>query len=222
MKNFLIQYLRFIRSLTSWYFLPLYLLAIIGTYALVQSGLDWQYVVWIYEHDLNAVLYTADTIGFLIALLLPPILYAIAHFSKRAPYRAYACAVTYCVLLGFTVSTFIKMFTGRTSPPHYHHGEEMILVDNSHAFNFGFMQEQIIGGWPSSHTTIMIALATCLWIMLPIRWWYKLPIVGVALFVGVGVTFGFHWLSEFVAGAMLGIAVGITVGLHYKYQTKHT
>jgi membrane-associated phospholipid phosphatase len=216
MKSFLIQYLRFVQALISWRFLPLYLLAIVSTYTLVQSGLDWQYIVWVYQHDLNTALYTADIIGFLVALFLPLTLYVMAHFFKRAIYQTYTLATSYCVLLGFTVSTFIKMFTGRTSPPHYHHGEELVLIDNSHAFNFGFMREQIIGGWPSSHTTIMIALATCLWIMLPIRWWYKLPIAGVTLFVGIGVTFGFHWLSEFVAGALLGIAVGTVVGTYYR------
>ena len=210
------HYTSFLRQLFRWYFIPLYLIAIGATYGLVHSGLDWQYVVWVYTHELNGILYAADGLGFLVALFLPPILYILAYFSKRPVYRIYAAAVTYCVVVGFTVSTFIKMFTGRTSPPHRHHGEELVLIDNSHAFNFGFMQEQIIGGWPSSHTTIMIALATCLWIMLPIRWWYKLPIAGVALFIGIGVTFGFHWLSEFVAGAMLGIAVGTVVGMHYK------
>lgn len=210
------QYVWFLRQLLSWRLLPFYLLAIGATFILVQSGLDWKYLVWINEHNLNVLLYTSDSLGFLVAILLPLVLYTLARYFKHSTYQLYAAAVTYCVILGFTVSTFIKMFTGRTSPPHRHHGEELILIDNSYAFNFGFMREQIIGGWPSSHSTIMLALATCLWMMIPIRWWYKLPIVCIALFVGTGVTFGFHWLSEFVAGALLGIAIGTVVGAYYR------
>lgn len=220
MKSFLIQYLQFVRRLVSWRLLPFYLIGMSSTFLLVQTGIDWRYVVWIYEHELNTVLHIADGVGFLIAILLPLVLYAVARYTKKTLHQLYATAVAYCVILGFTVSTFIKMFTGRTSPPHQHRGEELILLDNSHAFNFGFMHEQIIGGWPSSHTTIMVAIATCLWLMLPDRWWYRLPITGVALFVGIGVTFGFHWLSEFVAGAMLGIAIGVVVGMHYMTQSR--
>lgn len=189
--------------------------AVASTFWLVQSGIDWKYIVWVYEQNLTFLLYSGDLLGFVIAIFLPLSLYVIGHYSQRHLYVIYATAVTYCVVLGFTVSTFIKMFTGRTSPPHRHRGEELILIDNSQAFNFGFMREQIIGGWPSSHTTIMFALATCLWMMLPIRWWYKLPVLLIALYVGIGVTFGFHWLSEFVAGVCLGIAIGYIVGQFY-------
>lgn len=90
------------------------------------------------------------------------------------------------------------------------------LVDNSRAFNFGFMNEHVIGGWPSSHTTIAFALATTLSLLLPPRFYVRAILFSVALFIGVGVTFGYHWVSEFVAGACLGVAIGLVVGKHYR------
>ena len=91
-----------------------------------------------------------------------------------------------------------------------------MLIDNSNGFDFGFMNHHVIGGWPSSHTTIAFALAVALSLMLPKRWYVHTVLFGTALFIGIGVTFGYHWLSEFVAGACLGTAIGLVVGGHYK------
>jgi membrane-associated phospholipid phosphatase len=98
----------------------------------------------------------------------------------------------YAILLGFSLSTIIKAFTGRTSPPHRHRGEELVLIDNSNGFDFGFMNHQVIGGWPSSHATIAFALAVTLSLVLPRRWYIQAVLFGIALFIGIGVTFGFH------------------------------
>jgi membrane-associated phospholipid phosphatase len=103
------------------------------------------------------------------------------------------------------------VFTGRISPPH--HGP--FDVDISGAFQFGFMNYQIIGGWPSSHAMVMFALATCVYVLFPESRRLVIGAYLLAFFVGIGVTFGFHWLSEFIAGACFGVIVGRVVGEIY-------
>ncbi len=103
---------------------------------------------------------------------------------------------------------FIKVFTGRISPPH--HGP--FDVDISSAFQFGFMEHHIIGGWPSSHATVMFALAACVWVLFPQAQRFRLALLVSTFFVALGVTFGFHWFSEFVVGACFGTIIGDAVG----------
>ena len=77
------------------------------------------------------------------------------------------------------------------------------------------MRTQIIGGWPSSHATIAFAIATAISILCPQFTYLRIAAFAGALFIGIGVTFGFHWLSEFIAGSFFGIAIGHSVGTHF-------
>ena len=209
------QYIRFVIEIFSLRFLPLHLGVIIVTIILVFSGLDWAYFV----HVLNAVptsfLYIADATGFILPGLLIMVSIGILVVSRKKLERLYAEAMIYAILLGITLSTIIKAFTGRISPPHFHYGEAQAMIDNSQAFNFGFLRESVMGGWPSSHATIAFAIATTLAFLLPKRWYVFVILFAPALFIGIGVTFGFHWLSEFIAGACLGLVIGLVVGGFY-------
>jgi membrane-associated phospholipid phosphatase len=93
-------------------------------------------------------------------------------------------------------------------------------VDNSHNFNFGFFREQVVGGWPSSHTTVAVALAVTLIMLYPKSYFIKIFSLGAAAYISLGVTFGFHWFSEFVAGLLLGIVIGRVVGGYFKLAQK--
>lgn len=180
--------------------------AVVSTYLLVASGLDWHYFLFTYNDNTRPILFLADGLGFLIPLLLPAFLFI--HARKREAGYTKVLAVTVAMGIGFFASMSIKAFTGRMSPPH--HGP--FDIDISGAFQFGFMEHHIIGGWPSSHAAVMFALATCIFILFPHSRKLCIASFCAALFVGVGVTFGFHWLSEFIAGACLGAVIGHAVG----------
>lgn len=210
------QFARFAIQVFSWRMVPFHAIAVIGTLFLIGTGLDWAYLVFVLSVVPPSLLFVADLLGFVLPILLIVGSLLILFISREKLYRMYAEATMYAILLGFSLSTIIKAFTGRVSPPHRHRGGELILVDNSHQFNFGFMNEQVIGGWPSSHTTIAFALAVTLTLLLPRRWYIQAILFGIALFIGIGVTFGFHWLSEFVAGACLGTAIGLVVGRYHE------
>jgi membrane-associated phospholipid phosphatase len=182
--------------------------ACLVTYALVVTGLDWEYFLYTYNSATRPVLFLADGLGFLIPLALPLGVYLYGRRQKSQRLRGLALALASSVFAGFLLSTIIKVFTGRISPPH--HGP--FDVDISGAFQFGFMEHHIIGGWPSSHATVMFALASCVYILFPKHRVLQICAFGLALFVGIGVTFGFHWFSELVAGACLGFVIGRVVG----------
>jgi membrane-associated phospholipid phosphatase len=191
-------------------------IAVIGTLFLIGTGLDWIYLVFVLNVVPSTLLFVADLFGFVLPILLIVVSLSVLLVSRKKLYRMYAEATLYAILLGFSLSTIIKAFTGRTSPPHRHRGEDLVLIDNSNGFDFGFMNHHVIGGWPSSHATIAFALAVTLALILPKRWYIQTILFGIALFIGIGVTFGFHWLSEFVAGTCLGTAIGLVVGRYYR------
>jgi membrane-associated phospholipid phosphatase len=198
----------------------IFLIPCILTYVLIITGLDWKYFIYVSNNLPRFLLFTSDILGFLIAIFLTPTLYLIYKIKKDALSRILAEVSFYSVVLGYLVSTGIKIFTGRTSPP-MHRGIN-ILIDNSNSFHFGFMREQIIGGWPSSHATIIFALAVSLSLVLPIFYpkylRYQFIFFTIAAFVSVGVTFGFHWLSEFLAGATLGSIIGYKIGKYFQVK----
>jgi membrane-associated phospholipid phosphatase len=139
-------------------------------------------------------------------------------------------AALLALVVGLALSTSFKALAGRESPPHFHTADRLHLaetwVDNSAAFQFGFMREQVFGGYPSSHATIYFAFA---FLMLYIYIYGKRQHAGgcttlkvvhssllvasflVALYIAIGVSLGHHWFSEVLAGAMLGLIIARSV-----------
>jgi len=215
-------YVLFIKQIFSWEFLPLLGFGVVVTAILVFSEVDWQYFLFTQDIPVRPVLFLTNSLGFIIPAVVVLTFILLRLITHSRNYSLYAQLSFYAVLLGLTVSSFIKVFTGRTSPPHLPgSGDILDITNTSTHFNFGFMQESILGGWPSSHATVMFALATALYITLPKNWYVTLLLFGTALFVSIGVTFGWHWLSEFVAGACLGITIGIVVGRYFKSLVSH-
>jgi membrane-associated phospholipid phosphatase len=209
-------YVTLVTHLFKTRFVPHAVAMVGGTALLVLSGVDFAYHRFVIEYVPMSLLFVADIMGFLVPIATPGILLIILMKKKKRSQRHLYMTLIYTsiltTMLGWTLSTILKAFTGRTSPPHQHAGREFILSDNSRDFHFGFMQEQVIGGWPSSHATIAFAFATAWMMILPRTRRVRVALLIYALFVGFGVTFGFHWFSEFFAGALLGIAIGTVAG----------
>ena len=213
--EYLARYVQFVLQIFSARFFLFHIIAIVSTILLVSTGLDWAYFVYVLNAVPTSFLYIADATGFILPGLLIMVSIGILVVSRKKLERLYAEAMIYAIILGFTLSTVIKAFTGRISPPHFHYGEAQAMIDNSQAFNFGFLRESVMGGWPSSHATIAFAIAVTLILLLPKRWYVFVTIFAPALFISIGVTFGFHWLSEFIAGTSLGTVIGLVVGGFY-------
>ncbi len=182
------------------------------TAIMVILGIDWTYFLWVQSEHPGGLLMTADAIGYPFPLAVAGGL-AIAGFMKRGRgYIMAAVAAAAAAVLGLGVSMALKSVAGRMSPPHHKIGAALAEADNSADFNFGFMNEAILGGWPSSHATVAFAVVAALIVTLPTA--RGLQIIGLAFatFIGIGVTLGFHWLSEFISGALIGASIGLWVG----------
>ena len=186
--------------------------SVVLTWIFVRSGLDWAYFVLIQKLPLFGALIAADGFGYIF-----PVLYVAGLFlaARRAPQKGYGAAgfaVLISVALALDVSMTLKAITGRVSPPHHAYGAALANADNSDAFNFGWMNLSILGGWPSSHATVAFAITVSLMVVLPRARGLHLITLCLAVFTGLGVTFGFHWLSEFASGALIGASIGLWVG----------
>ena len=211
-QNYISTLRRLLAELFAWKYVAVHIFVMLVTYLFVILGVDWNYFLFTMKFVPRPVLFLADGLGFLIPILILVNLFLLGKWKKKILYKNTIMALSLTTVLAFAVSTFYKIFTGRISPPD----EGPFTTDISGAFHFGLMHESVIGGWPSSHATIMFALAACLTVLFPKFWLMHCLAFAMAFFIGIGVTFGFHWLSEFIAGALIGVTIGTVVGEMYK------
>lgn len=168
---------------------------ILATAGLVLSGLDW----WYFEQtrNLRTIGLTAGLAGFAIPVFVPLGMYLASSLKKNVRLRNAANAIVQAGILGWAVSTSYKVFTGRPGLPH------MIAeaaADTSDIFRFGFYRGGAFQGWPSSHTSVAFAMSMALIALYPENKYIRFFAIAYALFIGLGASVGFHWLSDFVAG----------------------
>lgn len=192
-----------------WFFLAFFL-----TWVIVASGFDWTYFVFAQKIGLKSFLFPAVLIGGILPLLL--VIFSIfpkkenghKFLSKTLP------SLSQSIILGWLVSSFLKAFTGRIPPPH--NFNYLLTPDNSHGFQFGILKGGIFWGWPSSHTTIAFAMSLTLWQLYPEKKFLRFFALLYAFYVGLGVSTGIHWFSEFIAGAIIGSIIGLQVGKSFQ------
>lgn len=201
------------RAFHNWRVIPMCIaVSALLTGVIVLSGLDWAYFVMVQNLQLFGPLIVADSLGYVFPVLLFAGLFLAAFLAPQKGFGIAGFAVLLSTILALFVSVVLKAFTGRVSPPHHYFGDNLADADNSAGFNLGWMNESILGGWPSSHATIAFACAVTLVFVLPSARRLHLAGLFLATFIGVGVTFGYHWLSEFVSGALIGAGIGLWAG----------
>ncbi len=189
-----------------------YILAMLLTFFIVISGLDFVWNGFCVSHlRIFYSGFTAAIIGMFVPVVVPLYLYISGRVKKNVVRQVLGLAVGQAAILGFSVSTFIKLFTGRIPPQFF-----ASLADNSHRFQFGFYRGGWFNGWPSSHTTVAFAMAITLIQFFPNNRTVKIGAWIFALFIALGVSTNIHWLSDVVAGALIGYAIGKSVGLGFK------
>ncbi len=197
------------------------LVMLAATAALVLSGADWAYFVATRGTWLATIGFLAASVGFFIPVILPlAMLYgSVVKHSQKTRQSAYA--LIYAAILGLGISSFYKVFTGRTGLPHAlggGFGNFSTVVDTSHMFRFGFYRGGAFQGWPSSHTAVAFAMSFALVTMYPKNRLVQVLAIAYALFIGIGVSVSIHWLSDFIAGAILGTIIGVSVGKTFGEQ----
>jgi membrane-associated phospholipid phosphatase len=195
------------------------MLAIALTVLIVISGLDWKYFLITRGHISFDIFFPSVVIGGILPFIIPITMILWGIYKNDMKARISGWAVGQAAFLGFILSSFYKIFTGRIEPNLMN-----TIYDISHYFQFGIFRHGIFFGWPSSHTAVAFAMAFAIFVIYKnsrqIKYLYAL----YALYIGIGVaTVGIHWLSEFVAGAIIGAVVGISVGqsflkLEHRYK----
>lgn len=183
-----------------------HLVAIILTFTLVASGVDWRYFLWTRAPILRSCMLPAVVIGGLFPITLPLVLLVLGAPAGSARTRLAGWAVGQSELIGAIIAATYKAVTGRAHPSHG------VSADLTHVFRFGLLRGGVFWGWPSSHTTIAFCMAVTLFTLFPKQRWLGYLAIGYALYVGIGVSMTIHWLSDFVAGAILGTVIGVVVG----------
>jgi len=189
-----------------------YLVAGAATYIIVKSGMDWMWYsffhahIWIFYAGFISVI-----AGQFLPIIIPLWLYFAGRRKKDIAKQITGLALGQAAILGFVISTFIKLFTGRM-PPELFVGS----LNNSAGFQFGFYRGGWFNGWPSSHTTTAFAMAITLIGLYPNSKAVKIGAWIFAVGIGLGVSVNIHWLSDVVAGALIGYAIGKVVGAGFK------
>ena len=189
-----------------WHFL-----AVILTFVTVSTGFDWLYFTNVQDPTIQAWLFPAVIIGFFLPIILPLVLLAFGQARKNKKMIVTAWTLGQAALIGFLVSSFYKILTGRIQPDLTN-----TINDISHQFQFGFWQHGIFWGWPSSHTTVAVAMMVSLMVLYPKNKILKFFAILYGLYIGFGVSVGVHWFSEFLAGTIFGILIGLVVGRFFK------
>ena len=219
MKEFFKELPKNVLKIFSGYNLIWHIVAIILTYFIVVSDLDWKIFKYFASLSWRSYFSPALSLGFLLPVLIPLILILVSLAIKNRKTLLEGLHIAEASALGLLVSDFYKAFTGRIQPPgHMHNAAINItnLADNSKMFEFGFLRHGVFWGWPSSHATVSFALAAVIWTIFPKNKILRTIAVLYAFYVGIGVfVTSIHWFSEFVAGAIIGSVIGITVGKSY-------
>lgn len=191
-------------------------LAIILTYLCVASGFDWYYFTQTRFDNLFELTVPAAILGFFLPIMGPIVAYYLGEWRGNAKLKRAAIVVAQAEALGWVVSSLYKAFTGRIQPEF---APSDTLVDISRQFNFGFWENGIFWGWPSSHTTVAFAGAAALiYFLYPKHKLLSLLVGAYALYIGLGVSVSVHWFSEFVAGAIFGTLIGTVTARYAKVR----
>jgi membrane-associated phospholipid phosphatase len=186
-----------------------HLLAIFLTFALVVSGLDWQWFLCTRSPILRSWMFPAVLIGGLLPIFLPLTLLLVGAGTRNPSTRRIGWAIAQAEIIGGIIAAGYKAITGRAHPAHG------VSTDLTHVFRFGLLRGGVFWGWPSSHTTIAFAMAITVFRLFPKQKGLGYLAIAYACYIGFGVSMTIHWLSDFVAGALLGTVVGVVVGTSY-------
>ena len=211
MKNFFYEFLDNLAKIFNWPNFLWHMLAMALTYFSVTTGFDWYYFSVTRSISFDWLWNSAGIFGFLVPFFMPLTLYIVGKFRNNLTQLNTACALGQAVILGWFISSFYKVFTGRNQPDLNN-----VYVDISHGFRFGVLEGGIFWGWPSTHTTIAFAMIVTLLILYPKK--RKIKYVGLlyAFYIGFGASIGFHWFSEFISGIIIGVVIGIVVGKSFQ------
>lgn len=200
-----------------------FMLAGLGTKAFIDSGLDWRWRNFSYEHqDLAYASLCTLYLGYAVPIITPAALYLGGMYIKNEKLQLTGLALVQALAITCSTQSILKFTTGRSSPGilwEYGHMPDTRTDDFSGEFNW--FNREIVVGWPSGHTANAFAAAAVISEMYPDNLALKIGAFSYAAFIGIGVSISVHWVSEVFAGALIGYAAGKTVGKSFARKNKN-
>ncbi|MDR2579691.1 MAG: phosphatase PAP2 family protein [Fibromonadaceae bacterium] len=191
-----------------------YAVGTFATYGMIVSEVDWKWNRVAYNNrELMYAGMPSGIIGFLVPVAAPLGFYYYGKNHENKELQITGLALGQAALLGFSISSGMKVFTGRHEPDI--RGRTGKTEDFSDDFKFGVYRRGAFNGWPSSHTATAFAMAAALAELNPDNTAIAVGAYSYAVFIGAGMSLMAHWASDIVAGALIGIAVGRTVGKNF-------
>jgi membrane-associated phospholipid phosphatase len=197
-----------------------FITAALGTYVIIDSGFDWDYNRFVYDHPaMEYSGYPSLFIGYVMPVALPLTFYLIGRDKKDSKLQITGLALAQGLMLSVAYSSVLKGITGRISPGMasiLDHKRNDNTENYSDSFDWGFGRRGFIAGWPSAHTLNAFTAAAILSEIYDDSVFVKIASYSYAVFIGLGVSWCVHWSSEVFAGALLGYAIGKTVGRSFR------
>src|SRR5436309_3430932 len=117
MKIFFYKLPRNIIKCFSGYNFIFHFLAVVLTYMITTSGFDEAYFDFFQGTSVYRLLFPAVALGALLPLIVPILMLALGKARKNKKIINTAFALGQAATIGWGISTFYKMFTGRIPPP---------------------------------------------------------------------------------------------------------
>ncbi len=202
--------------------LYLHLAGVASTILIVTTNTDYHVEKFFNEHEQfgNAALPIIRS-SLYIPFVTGGSLFLYGKMGKddRAVAASFAVLQSSLVALGY--NSLLKAITGRPNPDWQHHPDMKAL---SKTFRFGFLRGGIYWGWPSGHTSSIMAVVSALTNFYSEKTWLKITGYSLVAYMMYGVSSlhrgGMHWFSDAVAAAFMSYAIGSTIGKYYRSKFK--
>jgi len=193
----------------------------VGTWACIESGLDWNWRNVVYNSELlQGAGLPMLFAGYLVPVITPLSVYLAGRLLKDDKLQIAAAALAQSFILTQAVHLPAKIITGRTTPgvisgiffePNNFRDERTEDFSGEFSwFKFGFYD-----GWPSGHTACAFSAAAAISEIYHDKPLLKFGVYTYAVLMGFCVSLNTHWASDSIAGALLGYAVGKAVGKNF-------
>jgi membrane-associated phospholipid phosphatase len=204
--------------------LYLHLAGVASTVLLVTTNTDYYVHKFFYDHpDYGNAAIPVIRNALYIPFVTGGSLYAYGKLNKDDRAVAASFAVLQSSLVAFLYNSLLKAVTGRPNPDWKDNSNMKKL---SKTFRFGFLRGGIYWGWPSGHTSSLMAVVSALTNFYSEKTWLKVTGYSLVAYMIFGVSSlhrgGMHWFSDAVAAAFMSYAIGSTIGKYYRSKFQKT
>jgi len=190
----------------------------LGTWACIESGLDWSWRNVVYDSGLlQGIGLPMLFAGYLVPVIAPLSVYVAGRYFSDTKLQIAAAALAQSFILTQAVHLPAKLITGRSIPGvisgvFFEPNNFRDIRTEDFSGEFSWFKFDFYDGWPSGHTACAFSAAAVISEIYDDRPLLKIGVYTYAVLMGFCVSLNTHWASDSIAGALLGYTIGKTVG----------